>query len=170
MRNVVLWGVAAIVLGIANWAIVGKERVLADGETVLLELAPRDPRSLLQGDYIVLRYTLARQILAELSGDRFSRDGVAVVRLDSEGVGRFVRIDGDGAQLGPDERLVRFRKRGELLRLAGEAFFFEEGQQDLYAGARYGELRVDAGGEAVLVGVRDADRNRLGPEAGTASE
>jgi uncharacterized membrane-anchored protein len=163
MRNVVLWAVAAIVLAVANWAIVGKERVLANGETILLELAPRDPRSLLQGDYVVLRYALAGRMLSQLSGDEFSRDGVAVVSLDTDGVAELVRVDGEGSQLAPGEHLLRYRKRGETLKLAGEAFFFEEGQQDLYAGARYGELRVDAGGEAVLIGLRDAELNRLGP-------
>ena len=68
-------------------------------------------------------------------------------------------------QLAQDERLLQYRKRGESLRIAGEAFFFQEGQDDIYASARYGEVRVDASGEAVLVGLRDSEFNRLGPES-----
>ena len=64
MRNIVLWAVLAVVLILANWSIVGKERVLANGEIMLLDLAPRDPRSLLQGDYMVLRYSLAQTIMS----------------------------------------------------------------------------------------------------------
>jgi uncharacterized membrane-anchored protein len=153
-------------LVVANWAILGKERVLSSGQTMLIQLAPRDPRSLLQGDYMALRYVLAEDIMRRLDAP-FSVTGAAVVRLDGNGVAEFVRLADAAALLADDERLLRFRKRGESLRLAGEAFFFEEGQQALYANARYGELRVDAQGEAVLVGLRDAEFNVLGPSPGT---
>jgi len=162
MRNVVLWGVLAAVLVLANWSIIGKERVLADGEIMLLNLAPRDPRSLLQGDYMVLRYSLAQTIMGQLDAP-FSAAGAAVVRLDENAVASFVRLD-DTGQLAPDERLLQYRKRGESLRIAGDAFFFEQGSDRVYASARYGELRVDTRGAAVLVGLRDNEFNRLGPQ------
>jgi uncharacterized membrane-anchored protein len=165
MRNVVLWSVLAIVLTLANWSIVSKERVLTNGETMLLRLAPRDPRSLLQGDFMVLRYALSQEIMQRLD-DGFSATGVAVVRLDENGVAELVRLDAGDGELASDERLLLYRKRGEQLRVAGDAFFFEEGRQDLYAGARYGELRVDATGDAVLVGLRDDEFNRLGAQDG----
>ena len=38
------------------------ETVLADGKTILLPLAPRDPRALLMGDYMDLRYTVNDRI------------------------------------------------------------------------------------------------------------
>jgi uncharacterized membrane-anchored protein len=41
------------------------------------------------------------------------------------------------------------------------AFFFEEGTADRYADARYGEIRVDAEGEAILTGLRDRDLRPL---------
>ena len=50
MRKLVLWVVLGLTLVVANLSIIGKERVLREGRTVLLQLAPRDPRSLLQGD------------------------------------------------------------------------------------------------------------------------
>jgi uncharacterized membrane-anchored protein len=170
MRNAVLWGVLAMTLVVANWAILGKERILSSGQTVLIQLAPRDPRSLLQGDYMALRYVLAEEIMRRLDAP-FSATGAAVVRLDANGVAEFVRLAdaADAADaLAEDERLLGYRKRGASLRLAGEAFFFEEGQQELFANARYGELRVDTRGNGVLVGLRDAEFNVLGPSAGAA--
>jgi uncharacterized membrane-anchored protein len=161
MRNAVLWGVLAVTLVVANWSIADKERVLATGETMLLQLAPRDPRSLLQGDYVVLRYTLAREVASRLNAP-FSADGAAVVRLDPNDVASFVRLAEPNEVLAGDERLLRYRKRGESLRVAADAYFYEEGQGNLYAAARYGELLVDASGEAVLVGMRDAELRRLG--------
>ena len=163
MRNVVLWAVLAVVLVLANWSIIGKERVLANGEIMLLDLAPRDPRSLLQGDYMTLRYALAQRIMSELDAP-FSATGVAVVSLDENAVASFVRLNASGL-LAPDERLLQYRKRGESLRIAGEAFFFQEGHDEVYSSARYGEVSVDASGEAVLVGLRDREFNRLGPES-----
>ena len=163
MRNIVLWAVLAVVLILANWSIVGKERVLANGEMMLLDLAPVDPRSLMQGDYMTLRYALAQRIMSQLDAP-FSATGVAVVQLDENAVASLVRLDGTEA-LAPDERLLQYRKRGESLRIAGEAFFFQEGQDEIYARARYGEVRVDASGEAVLVGLRDFEFNRMGPES-----
>jgi len=161
MRNGILWIVLAAVLGVSNWAIFGKERILATGDTMLLALAPRDPRSLLQGDYMTLRYAIAGEIESRL-GDRFSADGTAVVRLDENRVARLVDLDGAGRQTGPGERLLRFRKRGESLRIAGNAWFFEEGQAEAYARAQFGEVIVDGNGEAILVGLRDADYQLLG--------
>jgi len=161
MRNGVLWAVLVAVLAAANWAIVGKERTIANGETMLVALAPLDPRSLLQGDYMVLRYAIAGEIERSLDAP-FSADGVAVVRLDENDVARLVRVGGSTDDPGPDERLLRFRKRGESLRIAGEAYFFEEGQAQTYARASFGELTVDSDGEAVLTGLRDSQYNRLG--------
>ncbi len=47
------------ILTLFNYSIFQKERLLAKGEVVLLPLAPLDPRSLMQGDYMRLRYQLA---------------------------------------------------------------------------------------------------------------
>lgn len=50
-----------------------------------------------------------------------------------------------------------FRMRKGNVWLGTNAFFFEEGSEQRFAAARYGEFRVDAGsGEAVLVGLRDS--------------
>ncbi|MCI0507948.1 MAG: GDYXXLXY domain-containing protein, partial [Gammaproteobacteria bacterium] len=60
--NMILFGVLAVVLLLANYFIISKEQVLANGKVMLLDLAPRDPRSILQGDYMVLRYRMAADI------------------------------------------------------------------------------------------------------------
>ena len=64
MRKRVLWVVLGMILVVANFSIAGKERVLREGQTVLLQLAPLDPRSLIQGDFMALRHqALGRQNL-----------------------------------------------------------------------------------------------------------
>jgi uncharacterized membrane-anchored protein len=162
VRSLVLWVVLALTLVAANLAIAGKERTLSEGETVLLELVPVDPRSILQGDYMALRYALAREVGRELS-DQLSANGRVVVTLDANGVANFVRFD-DGSDAAAGEQFLRYRKRGEGVRIATDAFFFQEGQGPAYRNARFGELRVDARGNSVLVGLRDGEFMRLGAD------
>ncbi len=52
----------AVILAVMNTAIWQKEQILAEGETVYLKLAPVDPRSLMQGDYMRLRYAIDNQL------------------------------------------------------------------------------------------------------------
>src|SRR5207247_7075547 len=59
VRKVIAVLAGLVVLGAANWTIQSRERLLADGRVVLLELAPVDPRSLIQGDYMALRFKAA---------------------------------------------------------------------------------------------------------------
>jgi uncharacterized membrane-anchored protein len=159
MRRAIIFGGLAFVLLVPAVLIVQKEVLLSSGRTVLLELAPRDPRSLMQGDYMVLDYAVSRE--RGWSKD-WPRDGNLVLRLDEKGVGQFVRFQEPGTPLAPDEFLLRYRVRDSRVRLGAESFFFQEGQADRYAKARYGELRVASNGTSVLVGLRGAEREPLG--------
>jgi len=49
-------GGLALVLGVANYDIWQKQQVVDNGQQVLLKLIPVDPRSLMQGDFMQLRY------------------------------------------------------------------------------------------------------------------
>lgn len=156
--------VVAMTVGIlvfVNAQIVIKQRIIEDGNIVLLRLAPRDPRSLLQGDYMALRYAMADEV-ARATATTGITDGRIIVKLAPNGEAGLVGLY-QGQQLDQSQQLLRFRKRGGAVRLASDAYFFEAGQWEAFADARFGELRVDADGEAVLTGLRDADGNRLGP-------
>ncbi|MDR3213940.1 MAG: GDYXXLXY domain-containing protein [Azoarcus sp.] len=150
MRKRIALAFGAIVLILVNVAIVQREQLRTHGQVALLELAPVDPRSLMQGDYMMLRFALDR----EIDEGAIAPDGKLVLQRDAQGVARFVRVD-DGAPLKPDEMLLRYRVRKGRLKLATNAFFFQEGTADTYSGARYGEFRVDGKGDALLTGLRD---------------
>jgi len=162
-RLIVIGIMTVAILAVINSQIVQKEAIIRDGTTILLGLAPVDPRSLIQGDYMALRYAMTDGVarLAETAG---LDDGRIIVRLDQDGVAELVAID-EGQQLGANQHLLRFRKRGDSVRLASDAYFFEERQLAVYDRARFGELRVADDGEAVLTGLRDQQRERLGPTA-----
>ena len=131
----------ALVLGAVNGSIVAKERIKTHGERILLALAPVDPRSLMQGDYMALRFEIASGISTESSGS-------AALLVAPNGV----------ATLNPDQNApglrIRYRIRNGQVWLGTNAYFFEEGAARRFQGARYGEFRVDRdSGEAVLVGL-----------------
>jgi uncharacterized membrane-anchored protein len=159
-RLLVLAVMTAVILAAINIEISGKEKIVRDGTMVLLRLAPRDPRSLLQGDYMALRYSLAAEVMRE-AGQLDTNDGVAVIELGKLDEASFVGLY-DGQQLEAGQILLRYRQRGESVRLASDAYFFQEGTAEEYNGARFGEIRVDAKGDAVLTGLRDSEGNRLG--------
>jgi uncharacterized membrane-anchored protein len=160
MRKAILWAVLGLVLVTVNVLIVGKESLLASGDTLVLDLRPRDPRSLMQGDYMSLRYRIGDAVASTAHG--LAADGLAVVKVDGNGVASFVRLHDGTTPLAADERLLRFRKRAGQVRIGGNAFFFQEGLAEVYQPARYGELRVDRSGDAVLVGLRDESLHPLG--------
>jgi uncharacterized membrane-anchored protein len=138
--------------------------ILAHGRPVLLELAPVDPRSLMQGDYMILRYELEQQLDLELDQPtELPRHGRLVLRLDEHGVGQFVRVD-DDSPLTPDQLRLEYRLRdgwAGRLRIGAESFLFEEGRADEFAEARYAELIVADTGKAILVGLRDVNRQAI---------
>jgi uncharacterized membrane-anchored protein len=152
------------VLAATNYTIHSRERQLVDGAVVLLELAPVDPRSLMQGDYMALRFKLADDAFGR-GPQEDARDGRIVVRLDERGVGSFVRRDG-GEPLAAGEVLLRYRIRDRQVKFATNAFFFQEGHAQHYAGARYGEFRVSPSGELLLTHLRGENLERLGPPRG----
>ena len=159
-RNIVLAVTVATVLLVINVEIAGKEQIVRNGTTVLLRIAPRDPRSLLQGDYMALRYTMAAAVASE--AEQFGmNDGFVVIELGELNQARFVSLYKD-QQLQDGQHLLRYRKRGDSVRLASDAYFFEEGSGQEYSSARFGEIRLNTNGDAVLIGLRDSGGERLG--------
>lgn len=145
---------ALLVLGGVNYSIYGKESIKRNGELVYIDLAPVDPRSLMQGDYMALRFRLAQEIERSLTPEKRPREGekgLADVTLDGRRIASLAK-PGTSAPI-----RVQYRIRKGAVWLGTNAFFFEEGSESRYSLARYGEFRVDpASGEAVLVGLRDA--------------
>ncbi len=157
MRRWVAIAAGIAVLAVVNGTVYVRERHLAEGAVVLLELAPVDPRSLMQGDYMALAFSVANAPALRQP----ATDGRMVVALDARRVGRFVRRD-DGSPLAPGELALRYRVRDGRVKFATNAFFFQEGTAREYAGARYGELRVSRSGEVLLTGLRGSNLEPLG--------
>jgi uncharacterized membrane-anchored protein len=158
-----------VVLGIVNASIFGKEKHLAEGAIVYLELAPVDPRSLMQGDYMALNFRIAQQVYDALPKSEDYRgwnsnaeagDGYVVVSLDENNIATFNRLDNEQL-LAENETRLQYRVRNGQVKFATNAFFFQEGQAQRYEAARYGQFRVDGSGEVLLAAMYDEKINRI---------
>jgi uncharacterized membrane-anchored protein len=158
IRNPVLWGVTLLILVLINYQSYQREQLALKGRVILLKLAPIDPRSLIQGDYMRLRYALAQDIENQTDLER----GQVVVRIDSNNVAHYVRIDDSDTPLAEDEILLPFR-RDYTVYVGPRSFFFQEGHAQYYDDAEYGEFRISESGSILLVGLRDASFKPLGP-------
>jgi uncharacterized membrane-anchored protein len=160
-----------VILCLVNYKIFGKEKHLKEGAVVYLELAPVDPRSLMQGDYMALRFQLATDVYKALPKEKNSRrwrrdiaasDGYVVAELNDQRIGTFKRVH-TGEPLSENEILLRYRIRDKTVKFATNAWFFQEGDAACYETARYGQLRVDNQGDLLLVAMYDKDLNELIP-------
>ena len=159
MRSLIALVACAASLGLVNYSILAKERLLARGTVVVLELAPVDPRSLMQGDYMALRFRMANDAGAAVRGSA-ATGGRIVATVDERGVATYRRLH-DATPVASNEVLLRYRVRNGEIKFATNAFFFQEGTGRRYEGARYGELRVAPDGELLLTGLRDKDLRPL---------
>ena len=148
------------VLAVANIGIWQKESLIAHGQPVYVELAPADPRSLMQGDFMRLNYRLPPAVDSQREGLLGSQRPRVVARRDARGVATVLRLD-TGAPLGADELLIELTPKDGRWVLVSDAWFFKEGEAARWQPARYGEFRVGADGRALLVGLKGADLKAL---------
>lgn len=161
MRKLIAVLAGLIILLVVNITIYQREQLLSNGRVVLLELAPVDPRSLMQGDYMALRFKVATDAFPGWNVERSRADGQLVVTIDERGVASFKRV-ADNTPLANNEALLNYRIRNNQVKFATNAYFFEEGSSQKYQSAHYGEFRVSADGEMLLTNLRDANLTVLG--------
>ncbi|WP_323929884.1 GDYXXLXY domain-containing protein [Aeromonas veronii] len=151
----------AILAGV-NATVWRYEHAMSSGEVVLLRLAPVDPRSLMQGDYMRLNYEIARELTSrDARATQNKGSDTLVIRLDAHQVATLV-ADGKPDRLASDERLLQVHQSERQWQIGPDAYFFEEGTGEQYETARYGEFRLQADGKTLLVGLRDEAYQPIG--------
>ncbi len=146
-------------LVLVNAGIWQKERLIAQGQPVFVELAPVDPRSLMQGDYMRLAFRLPEGV-SELDPALTTRPQV-VLRRGPDGVSQATRLRVPAQPLSNDEVSVQLSPVAGQWVLVTDAWYFREGEAERWAAARYGEFRVVPDGQALLVGLADAGRRPI---------
>ena len=153
---------ALATLAVVNLGIWEKESLIAQGRPVFVALAPVDPRSLMQGDFM----RLAFQVPAAL-GDELGVPGrerrLVVAAQDARGVATLRRVAGPGEALAEGELLLELIPKAGRWMLVTDAWYFREGDAERWAAARFGELRVGSDGSALLVGLADAELRSIAP-------
>ncbi len=156
-KKIGVFVVLAAIVFVVNFSIYRKEALLAHGRTVCLALAPVDPRSLMQGDYMALRFAIADALRQHLGNTMpKSGEGSVVLRVDENCNAEFDALY-RGQPLASDRTIMRYRIRNGRIKLTTDAYFFQEGMRAHFDKAAYGVFKVDEKtGEAILVGLKDA--------------
>ncbi|MCH2582256.1 MAG: GDYXXLXY domain-containing protein [Planctomycetes bacterium] len=160
-----------VVLAVLNFGIYRNERFIETGEEVYFELAPVDPRSLMQGDFMRLNYRIVQNLRKEFERIRSAGEieipdaGKIVVRLDERRV-VFLKGMWNGDPLAEDERLLHYSGSNRWrVPIGSESFFFEEGQGEAYQKARYGVFKLGKDGRTILRALADENLVRIRPGA-----
>ena len=187
-----IWLVGVFVialLGAVNYKVQQFEDVLATGKPVVLKIAPVDPRSLMQGDYMVLNYAILSefqqsQVLSESNESLDSNEPIdtvesnettgidesspsgkkayILVHLDKNHVATFCE---EQSEIPTDFKhctpnvYLPIRYKGWLPELPSQDYFFAEGKGEHYAQAEYAEYRFKDG---ILLLARLLDKDLKG--------
>jgi uncharacterized membrane-anchored protein len=142
-------------LAILGFQVEKSESLLANGELIKLELAPVDPRSLLQGDYLVLRYNISSIQIQEDSWNEVVRVGLIE---DKNGLYKYSSNYVVGREIPADmikkaDIWITGRLKGyENIEYGIENYFVPEGTGfDLQEKIHYAYVKVAANGDAMLV-------------------
>lgn len=148
-----------LLLGVISYEIVKKEHTLAEGKLILMKLRPVDPRSIMQGDYMRLRYEATRATYLDSIPSR----GYFICTLDELGVASKVRFQENAEPLNTGEYRIKYFWNDRFAAIGAESYLFEEGSAAKFDSAKYGGLRVHESGESLLVGLYDGDRQLIQP-------
>ena len=187
-----IWLVGVFVialLGAVNYKVQQFEDVLATGKPVVLKIAPVDPRSLMQGDYMVLNYAILSefqqsQVLSESNESLDSNEPIdtvesnettgidesspsgkkayILVHLDKNHVATFCEKQ---SEIPTDFKhctpnvYLPIRYKGWFPELPSQDYFFAEGKGEYYAQAEYAEYRFKDG---ILLLARLLDKDLKG--------
>ncbi len=155
-----------LIVALVNFSIYQKEQHLAQGKTVCLRLAPVDPRSLMQGDYMRLRFALADTLRSHISPNNLQHatDGYVLLDVEANCTASFVDLY-HGQTLEEGQAILHYRVRDTEIKIATNAFFFREGTSKRYESARYGLFKVNTQGDPLLTHLLDKTLHPLGAKS-----
>lgn len=153
---------ALAVGGLATQSITTNEAIIASGQQIFLGLAPVDPRSLIQGDYMRLNFAVPPQVRqSEAARDTAGRRW-AIASIDDRQVATVESISDEAPSTTAQSQIVLpMRLRQGRWIVGTDAWFFKEGTASKWEAARFGIFRVGSNGTALLVGMADKDLTEI---------
>lgn len=148
-------------------AVIQKEKIIKEGELILLELAPVDPRSLIQGDYMQLNYAISTKernifdlsVEQDTDEEKYEKPrGYVLLRLDEKRIGHYLKLTDKIEEKEDNQFYIKFfNYNGWRYNIGAESYFFQEGEAGKFEKAKYGGLKIDDKGNSVLIGLYDKD-------------
>lgn len=156
IRQLAITAAVLLILAVSALTIWRFEQILASGQTLILELAPVDPRSIMQGDYMALAYAIDRELPDDAGKFKY-----VWFSLSDQGIASLHSLSSDLPQQ-PGLIGVLLRQRDGIYSVGPNGFFFAEGTAAAYEAARYGQFKVDSNGKVLLTGLLDEELQLLG--------
>jgi len=145
---------AILVFGFLNYAIYSKEQLKQHGKIMLLKLVPVDPRSLMQGDYMALRYAIEPVI---------SKQYGAIIRVDAKGIGQFIALY-TGQELSKNEMVMPYSIPNNTVHIVPNEFnFLPKEHLEYYEKAEYAMFKYNNLGHQLLIGLADKSGAEIVP-------
>ena len=146
-----------IILVCFNFSIWQKEKVKKSNDDVLLELAPVDPRSLMQGDYMTLNYKVAED--AYSSNQKMDRSGHLIIEKGENNVAKFIAVYSD-QNLTENQRLIKYKRKWRPT-INPNSFMFQEGKAEDFEEAKYALFKYKGVDNYVLDSLLKEDFSKI---------
>lgn len=148
----------AITLGLFNFSIYKQEQIRNSKNIVFVKLAPVDPRSIMQGDYMRLNYDLTiieKDKVPDHSSGRFA------LNIDENNVATLGTIYADKNLLKGKKTLNYFKGLKGHISIKPNTFLFQEGKRKHYEQAKYAIFSFNEKGDSMLINLADKNLNSL---------
>ncbi|MCI5724770.1 GDYXXLXY domain-containing protein [Fusobacterium sp.] len=119
-----------------------KEESYKKGDYFYLKLAPVDPRSLIQGDYMILNYEIVDELWARLNNTKNNmKVGYIVAKIDENKVAHFIDVVDKPFD---DKNLIfiKFKSNSYNIKINADSFLFQEGEAKTYENAKYSKVVI----------------------------
>ena len=122
--------------------------------TFYIKTVPVDPRSLIQGDYMVLNYDIAESARMEIGN---IRKGYIRIKINDLKIAEFIRIDEEYLPPSNNEISIQFQKNGSNIDIGVNSYLFQEGTGNKFQKAQYAEIIELKNGKLRLKNLLDKD-------------
>ena len=119
-----------------GYSVIKEEKNLKKA-TFYIKTVPVDPRSLIQGDYMVLNYDIAESARMEIGN---IRKGYIRIKINDLKIAEFIRIDEEYLPPSNNEISIQFQKNGSNIDIGVNSYLFQEGTGNKFQKAQYAEV------------------------------
>ena len=126
--------------------------------TYYIKTRPVDPRSLMQGDYMILNY----EILEEARRKKTDlKTGYIRVKINESNIAEFIRIDEKYLEPSENKHSIKFYKNGRNIDIGVNSYLFQEGTGRRFQRAVYSEVIELKNGNIRLKFLLDSNFKRI---------